>query len=151
MTQRIVHVSVCVGVCLITGDVRFVHLASFCFFVFFFAPFGDRLGLNNIISSQLWLTSPGATKPGRGLALQTRMKKVQVVSLCLLVYHFLSKPNRGLKGPFLQHFLTQSVHPSNTEPILFTSCHLLVCSGFLSRWMLWTRLELFATLLLKEA
>lgn len=38
----------CGSVCLISGNVRLVHLASI-----FFAPFGDRLGLNNIISSQL--------------------------------------------------------------------------------------------------
>lgn len=40
---------VCGSVCLISGNARLVHLAS----IFFFAPFGDRLGLNNIISSQL--------------------------------------------------------------------------------------------------
>lgn len=43
------HVGVSESVCFI--NVRLVHLASF--FFFFFAPFGDRLGLNNIISSQL--------------------------------------------------------------------------------------------------
>lgn len=111
------------SVCLINGDVRFVHLAS----IFFsFAPFGDRLGLNNIISSQLWLTSQGVTKSGWGLALQMRTKEDQVASLCLLVYHFL----QNLIWDSRDCFLPQSVCYFRTKPILLTCCHLKakVCS-----------------------
>lgn len=43
-----VSLFVCVCVSAITGDVRLVHLAST-----FFTPFGDRLGLNDVTSSQL--------------------------------------------------------------------------------------------------
>lgn len=65
-------------------------LDSYTWQAFFFAPFGDRLGLNNIISSQLWLTGLSVRKSGWGLALQMRLKEDQVTSLCLrLVYHVL--------------------------------------------------------------
>lgn len=60
-------VLVCVCVSAIAGDVRLVHLAST-----FFTPFGDRLGLNDVTSSQLWLTSCGDTKLGWALALSMR-------------------------------------------------------------------------------
>lgn len=43
-----VRVCVCARASAITGDVRLVHLAST-----FFTPFGDRLGLNDVTSSQL--------------------------------------------------------------------------------------------------
>lgn len=84
--------------------------------VFFFAPFGDRLGLNNIIASQLWLTSLGATKSGWGLALQMRMKEDQVTSLRLLVYHFLlSRICGSINQVFNALFVVESSFPNNTR------------------------------------
>lgn len=74
------EVRACLLMCRTSGDVRLVHLAS----IFFFTPFGDRLGWNNITSSQLWLTSLSDTKLGWRLA--PRMKEKQVATRCLLVY-----------------------------------------------------------------
>lgn len=130
------EVRVCLLMCRTSGDVRLVHLAS----IFFFTPFGDRLGWNNITSSQLWLTSLSDTKLGWLLA--PRMKEKQVATRCLLVY-----------VSVLGLIWDQADQAFNTVGQFTLSKRSSFCSPFhhcISEWQIWKLCETSTNALKKQ-